>query len=334
MFTRKFFTAVPLFVLIGFFANSVFSAKSVFVINAHSASRAQAYRIDGEQVILQAELGLPCGADMDGPIALAVWPEKELMFITYDFNTRITWVSTKTLAKLGEIDTDDVRFAGIVVDVGKRKIYVAKREFPDLHVYKWNDAQQTIEPDGMYELPSAWYIYGLALDESNGRLYVADNTTTVKCYDTNTWALVDSFDITVGGYDRKAVSIAIDPNGGYLYTGNWPEYGGDTYLVQTRLSDRSSIETNVGKIVIGIDVDKDTGLVYCTAGSVSISNGDFRIYDSNLTLLNNPPPVIGVGRPGVAGLAVGGFFGNDVVNPDVWNTGTGIHYTTIQSAID
>ena len=53
------------------------------------------------------------------------------------------------------------------------------------------------------------------------------------------------------------------------------------------------------KEVIGLDVDEDTGLVYCTT-----YHNDFRVYDSNLSLHDTEPNDIN----GPAGVAVGGLY--------------------------
>ncbi|MGB8225627.1 MAG: hypothetical protein WCE45_01985 [Sedimentisphaerales bacterium] len=125
-------------------------------------------------------------------------------------------------------------------------------------------------------------MYDLALDENTGRLYVTDGTNTIRCYDTNSWQYDPNNSFTIS---HPAVGIAVDPCRGYLYTGQCIEgeegLFGHQYLVRTNLSDHNSIDTNVGQnqYIIGIDVDKDSSLVYCTT-----TNNDFRVYDCNLTL--------------------------------------------------
>lgn len=144
MFTRKFLAAVSLFFCLYIFANTVHAAKSVYVINNQDGSGVQVYRIDGNQVQLQTTTYLPQNGS--GAIALAVWPQKELLFATHEGASIITYVSTKTLATVGQLDIgiSDFEFAGIVVDTGKGKIYAAQRGDQYLYVYKWDDVNGTL----------------------------------------------------------------------------------------------------------------------------------------------------------------------------------------------
>jgi len=121
MFCRKFITAVTMFLCFVMSTQISYASKSVFVINEQDYSGVKAYRINGNQVELQATTYLPNEAS--GAISLAAWPAKSLMFITYDPSPKITWVSTKTLAEVGQYTEPNVYgspysdgFAGIVVD--------------------------------------------------------------------------------------------------------------------------------------------------------------------------------------------------------------------------
>ena len=332
MFRRGLVTAVFLFFYPAILSQiSYASNKSVFVINSHDGYEVQAYHIDDDNVTLQATATLPATSHL---IDLAAWPQKELLFVTHETSetqnpTSITYISTKTLVTVGQLNTGSLmlEFAGIVVDTGKGKVYAAKRNSNNLYVYLWNDAQKTLVFDSNHILTNIG-LYGafdLALD-ANGSLYVSDGTQTIHDYNTTTWQLADSFNIVVGSTARNAVGIAIDPNRRYLYSGDYLEGAvGDTHLVRTKLSDHTSDETSVGNgvMVVGIDVDKATGLVYCTT-----SNNDFRVYNSNLVLQDTKTSGIG----GTAGVAVGGLY----VPPIVRNItkDNDINYTTIQSAID
>ena len=95
------------------------SEKYVFVINEQDNSGVQAYKINGSQVSLQGAAYLL--NEDGGTIALAAWPQRDLLFATYDYSSIITWVSTKTLAELGQYTEPNVSpygtgFAGIQVD--------------------------------------------------------------------------------------------------------------------------------------------------------------------------------------------------------------------------
>ena len=113
MFSRKFTTAVTLFIFVCL-SSSLFAAKSVFVVNSHNVCEVQAYRIDSNHVTLQGTVALPANGPL---IDLAVFPQKELLFATNEGSSAITYVSTKTLADVGQYNTNaPPEFAGIVVD--------------------------------------------------------------------------------------------------------------------------------------------------------------------------------------------------------------------------
>ncbi len=292
--------------------NTVFAKKSVYIISKHSdPSKAHAYRIDGNEVTLQDVIDINSYNPGIGAVANAVWPEKELMFVTYEYSNRIVWSSTKTMRKVGEYDTEVSNLAGIVVDTEKELIYAIWRNREDLYVYSFDETNNTLVLEDQYDLQTSTTSidgFGLALDEENDRLYVTNGTETVHYYDTDTWARIDDdIDIVVDDNNRPAVGIAVDPVRGYMYTGGLYGTGGyHNYLVRTELSsphDSNEIlivnDSNVGKPAIGIAVDEETGYVYVTTDA-----DDFRVYDSNLTLLN----VSDTDIDGPAGVAVGGFY--------------------------
>jgi parallel beta-helix repeat protein len=350
MLHRKLFTAVFLYVYLAISTQISYAVnKSLYVISSQSYSIVKPFSIDANHITLQSTAVLK--QEGQGAIALAVWPQKELLFATYDFDNApavITWSSTKSLVNIGEFNTGVTGngLAGIVVDVAKEKIYVVRRQTSYLRVYKWNNAQQTLELNGEYNLYPYPAIYGLALDANGSRLYVSDGTATIHYYDVNNnFAYLNSFNITVGGEQRNAVGIAVDPSPGrgYLYSGGYPDsYSTNTYLVRTKLSDHSSIETpNLGVNVIGISVDVATGYIYCTT-----TGNNILAYDCNLTLINNSnqnigssshennpgPAVLAVGSLGSAGGGDGG--GCYFEPPVVRNITKEVNYPAIQPAID
>ena len=61
-----------------------FADKSVFIISKHnSPSSAQAYAIDGSEVVYQDEVDIGTYNPGAGAVGNAVWPDRELMFVTY-----------------------------------------------------------------------------------------------------------------------------------------------------------------------------------------------------------------------------------------------------------
>jgi hypothetical protein len=306
MLGKKFLTIVPC--LICLIVSTTQASKSVFIISKHSTpSEAQTYKIDGNEVTLQSTVDISTYNPGVGAVGNAVWPEKELMFVTYEGSPMIVWASTKTLQKVSEFNTGMTDLSGIAIDENKEKIYVVRRYSTELYVYSWDDVQGTIvlEYPNDPNYPARKYhpltyttnAHGIALDESNDLLYVSTDTERVHVYNTNDWSHDHYIDIEVGGTYRSAVGIAVDPNRGYLYTGDWDSHN---YLVKTNTtSPYTSTQKLVGQKVIGLDVDEETGLVYCTTYF-----HDFRVYDSNLSLQDTEPNDI----YGPAGVAVGGLY--------------------------
>ncbi len=309
MIGKKFLISLCLSLI---FVGATQAKKSVFIISRHdSPSLAQAYSIEGNQVVYQAQVDIDTYNQGVGAVGNAIWPDKDLMFVTYEDSPMIVWASTKTLQKVGELDTGVSNLSGIAIDEEKEKIYTVKRDYDDLYIYSFDDVNNTVVLDNHYDLevPSGWLsAWGLALDEENDLLYVSTSTKTVHVYDTTDWSHDHSIDIIVDdSNNRPAVGIAVDPTRGYMYTGAFHGTGGyHQYLVRTELSlPHNSIEVAVqgdyyNEEAIGLAVDDDTGYVYVTT-----DDDDFRVYDSNLNLLDTEE---NDGIYGPAGVAVGGWY--------------------------
>ena len=315
MLGKKLFTvAVCLHIIIC----SASAKKSVFIISDFEGYHAQAYSIEGDQVNFQADVDISSYTWGLGAIGNAVWPEKELMFVTFEGFGMIVWGSTKNLDKVGEFYTGIDSPAGIVIDKEQGLIYVMNRHSHDLYIYSFDETGNTLFEEGAWYLNSSPNSYidgmGLALDESRKLLYVtSDGSNRVHIYDTDDLigggGSVDPnsyVDIVVGENPREAVGIAVDPVRRYMYTagfaGNWWWHN---YLVRTQL-DPPYTSTEVlidngygGTQAVGIDVDKDTGYVYATT-----QIPDFRVYDSNLVFKDTEANNI----LGPAGVSVGGWY--------------------------
>ncbi len=129
------------------------AAKSIFIISKHiDPSEAQAYSINGDQVTFQAMVDISTLNPGYGAVGNAVWPEKDLMFVTYENSPMIVWASTKTLQKVGELDTGVSDLSGIAIDEEKEKIYVVRRNYDDLYVYSYDQGNNTLTLDQHCEL--------------------------------------------------------------------------------------------------------------------------------------------------------------------------------------
>jgi hypothetical protein len=261
---------------------SIAKAKSVYVITNHSYSTVKAYDIQDDQIQYQANAENLADRS-SGAVGLALDPDSQILFVTYEGSNIIEMVNAKTM--ISEENPLTVpgasSLAGIAFDQGKQKLYVVKRQDNRLYVYLWNsitktlilegDTYKTLENIGTY--PNG--AYDIALDENKGRLYVSNATSTVHYYDTNSWNDVNSVYV-----NRLAVGIAIDSKNHYMYTGAFTGSGGHHYfLVRTDINDINSptfTEKNIGAYVLGITTDPCTGLIYITT-----SNYRIEVHDTN-----------------------------------------------------
>jgi hypothetical protein len=302
-------------------------ARSVYVISNTGTYEddtpvIQAYEISGASVALRTEYE----AHHPFAIALAIDADNEFLFVTHEeFATmppdppipgnRIEIVNAKTMEYVGRVTaTNASDLAGIAYDHGKQKLYVVDRETPNLFVYSWHpEVPQLVLVDEV-ELPGLIYAtvggaWGLALDESNQRLWVTSNEQKIRFYNTADWSHNAGTDYIQ--VSQKAVGIGVDTSKQYIYTGASQLNLAATLIVKYDLSAEPNSAESTADIetpVIGIAVDQQTGLVYFTTYG---SSGDLEysdppkdrlfVFDSNLTQLW----VSGdIGNP--AGVAVAG----------------------------
>jgi fimbrial isopeptide formation D2 family protein/uncharacterized repeat protein (TIGR01451 family) len=151
-------------------------------------------------------------------------------------------------------------------------------------------------PGSPFHLENA-HAYGIALDEIDDLLYVANASNTVTVYRTSDWKLVNTITLS-----HLAISIAVDVRNGFIYTGGG--YAGNRYLTQYHLATNSErdirVEPDAG--VLGLAVDPGTGLVYLDTGVNDAPGGDnLMVYDSEL---NQIDIIVAIGNP--TGLAIPG----------------------------
>ena len=312
MHTTKQITLVHLFNL--FFVVITFcqtaQAKSVYVITDRD-STVKAYDISGVQIEYQTD-AKNLDHHSDGAVGLALDPCSPTLFVTYEVSNIIEMLNAKTMISEQKPVTvyGTSSLAGIAFDQTKQKLYTIDRRTDNLYVYLWNGDTKTLTLDGTNPKTLANLggdgAYGLALDESNDRLYVTNATRTVRYYDTNdpNFAYKGWIDIIVDSTEMEAVGIAIDPNRGYLYTGSFTgSYGQHNFLVRTDITDINNplfTEKNIGANVIGIAADQDTGLVYITT-----SNDHIEVYDTT-TFPSDPCHTETTGISGPADIVLAG----------------------------
>jgi uncharacterized repeat protein (TIGR01451 family)/fimbrial isopeptide formation D2 family protein len=286
------------------------TAKSLYVIaDIKGASEdrtqpVQAYDIGVDGTLLfQAQHDIP--HSMLGAVGMAIDSDYGYVFITYEASGDIQLIEATTMTDAGNVTAPDATdLAGIVYDHDKSLLYCVDRRKDKLYVYNWwpETATLTHVSGSPFILRNA-SAYGIALDEIDDLLFVANASNSITVYSTSTWELVNT--ITVS---RIAISIAVDVTNGLLYTGGG--FAGNPYLTQyhlaTGIEAEVQVEPNTDEMpnagVMGLGVDTDTGLVYLTTGSNNAPGGDnLLVYDS---ALNQIDIITAIGNP--TGLAIPG----------------------------
>ncbi|MHC4213097.1 MAG: C1 family peptidase, partial [Planctomycetota bacterium] len=112
------------------------------------------------------------------------------VFVTYEQSDTIQLVNGETMQSEGTVIAPSASdLAGVLVDQKRDKVYAVDRATNHLYVYSWNRTNATLTNDVttspyyktltgcMNEGNKKKGAYGIALDETNDRLYVADLTT-------------------------------------------------------------------------------------------------------------------------------------------------------------
>jgi hypothetical protein len=292
-------------------------AKSVYVISNTETSQLKAYEVQDANLTWQANY--VCESDpigIVGAVGLAIDESNydDFLFVTFEGQDYIELINAKTMQYMDTVTaTGATNLAGIAMDKGKNKLYVVERYTDHLYSYSWCPATKTLTPDFVqpyyieleglvYGIPKG--AFGIDLDEENSRLYVADNTDSIKYYDTNEWSKIGE----VNNVSCNVISIAIDVNNQLLYYGSMGGYGqGDTHLYKYNISSETESSVDIGCSVAGIAVDQETGLIYITTYGDEYNTNyptppedHLMVYNSSLTRLWESGDI---GNP--AGVAVG-----------------------------
>jgi len=280
------------------------TAKSLYVIaDIKGASEdrtqpVQAYdiRVDGT-LVFQAQHDIP--HSMLGAVGMAIDSDNGYVFITYEASGDIQLIEATTMTDAGKTTAPDATdLAGIVYDHKKSLLYCVDRGKSNLYVYNWwpETATLTHVSGSPFNLNNA-SAFGIALDEIDDLLFVANASNSITVYSTSTWQLVNTIQVS-----RIAISVAVDVTNGFLYTGGG--FAGNKYLTQYHLATGTEAEVQVEPDagVMGLGVDTDTGLVYMSTGTNNAPGGDnLLVYDA---ALNQIDIVNAIGNP--TGLAIPG----------------------------
>ena len=279
-------------------------AKSLYVIaDKKGASEdmtlpVHAYDIGFDGTLtFQAQYNIP--HRMLGAVGMAIDTDYGYIFITYEASNEIQLIDAKKMTDAGTtLAPDATDLAGIVYDHQKSLLYCVDRGKSSLYVYNWQPQITTLNhvPGSPFSLRNA-SAYGIALDEIDDLLYVANASSTITVYRTSDWSLVNTITLS-----RIAISIAMDVKNGFVYTGGG--YADNMFLTQYHLSSGTEAEVQVDTDagVMGLGVDTNTGLVYISTGRNNQPGGDnLLVYDK---ALNQIDIVTAIGNP--TGLAIPG----------------------------
>jgi DNA-binding beta-propeller fold protein YncE len=192
MFSRRITSNVLLAVVLFVGFAETAQAKSLYDISDTYTSQLRAYKITGTSLVYQTNYvcrSAPGGGVSAVGIAIDESDYGDFLFVTFEWTGDIEIVNAKSMQYVDtKTATGASDLAGIVVDQGNSKIYVMDRYTNRPYSYSWDPSSKTLIPDfddpyytelqGMeYGWPKG--AYGIALDKENGRLYVADNTSSI-----------------------------------------------------------------------------------------------------------------------------------------------------------
>ncbi len=274
MLTGKRFSTITLFVSVLIISSiPVYANKSVYVINNTLTSQLQAYRIEGSTLVYQTDY--TCLLDPLGEYgAIGITIDEsgygQFLFVSFEFSDEIELINAKTMQYVDMVMAPGAdNLAGIVMDTNNNNLYAVDRYRDRLYSWSWNPETVSLTPNFSYpyyiQLVDCYEAFGIALDEENNRLYVADHTDSIKYYSTTNWSNPQPLlgEITAS---CNVISIAIDVNNQILYYGSVGWYGDeDTHLYKYNIYTQSEDDpVDVGCSVAGIAVDQKTSLVYIT----------------------------------------------------------------------
>ena len=238
----------------------------------------------------QAEQTFPALAG--GAVGIALDEVNATLFITYEVSNTIQMMSALTFDDLGTTTAPGAsNLAGIVFHEDKSRVYAIDRYTNNLYVYDWDGTAATLtlidgggdSGNGEFDLLNVSAAYGLALDETQDRLYVADGATNIVRY-FETTGFTESGGITLETH--APISITVNQTDNVLYTG--AAFNGNAFLVKYDLTNDVETSVNVATAIDGIDgvvgvaVDEDTGNVYVTTG---FSDDMLVAFDSQLAVV-------------------------------------------------
>jgi len=273
-----------------FLISGTVCAKSLYTISAINANPTpiEAYNIEfNGSITFQAAYQAPFHGG--GAVGIDIDSDSETLFITYEYTNLIQVLDANSIVDLGTTTVSGANsLAGIAFDNEKQLLYAVDRWTNNLYVYYWNSLTKNLAIKESRSLDGNPSSFGIALDEINDVLYIADFYTSVMYYSTDSWEKLGEF-----GLSHYPQSIAVDAKNQFIYTGSG--WDGTTLLSKYDLKTGVEITTNVGEGVMGMAVDPTTDLLYANIGMYIGWFSTIRVFNSDLnelysTTLNYPYP--------------------------------------------
>jgi predicted outer membrane repeat protein len=294
-------------------------AKSLYVIDDHHTAQFDAYKINPDGTITnQVSCNLVHATD---PAGIGIWvePGKDrpagAIFITSEFSMPGAEIwDAKTMTYLGTV-SGALNQAGIDVDSSNNTVYSVERNTSNLFVYDWDPNAQTLTPKAGFNpfiLPSCSGAFGIAVDDLNDILWVADSVANVvRAYDIN-----DLNDVTEDANlsftpSHVAIDVAVDRRRDIVYTVSMsygaatPPGAGSNLLSKYDLATSTEITGNLGCHGVGVTVDDANdanGYVYVTVSPYCTNPGQIQVWDTCSIPWNKVQDVNLAGSP--AGISV------------------------------
>ncbi|MBN1788418.1 MAG: PASTA domain-containing protein, partial [Sedimentisphaerales bacterium] len=276
--------------------NPVTYKKNLYISDIDLAQVAT-YEIDGNNLDFETSTSV---APHLYPTSLAIDRDSKTIFVSFDEIGKLFLIDASTVSDMGTIDVPGAgSLGGLVYDHSRHNLYVVDRD-GDFYSYSWYpaggrlvlDTGASISLEGIDNVA-----YGLALDESRGRLYVCGGYTSstaahprpedkiIRYYNSNPkinpnyalWEKMGQIPKT-GTLPHAPVGMCVDTKlgeDGRIYTGTLDDNTPDllcSFDIETGtinscdISDANVFQGFANDKAMGLTVDEDTHYVYFTVG--------------------------------------------------------------------
>ncbi|MFC1572901.1 YncE family protein [Candidatus Eisenbacteria bacterium] len=275
-------------------------AKSLYAIadiNEHPLTPINAYRLNGNWLILQSQLHVDDHGD--GAVGLAVYEDwldttRSMLFVTFEGSNTVGMVDPLSMIYEGDVTASGAsNLAGIVVDHNRDKVYTVDRATANLYVYDWNPVTRQLMLETSLQLTGVSTAYGIALDENMDLLYVSDLDYDVNVFNTSDWT--PAMPATITFTSHVSTNVAIKESD-YVYSGSLLS-AEDKCLCRYNLAtsaedlavDIKALTGQRDDTVLGLAVDQRTGYVYVSTGNAYgrlHCSDQIMVFDADLNLLS------------------------------------------------